>query len=130
MQIIEEMTIKTNKGISERSEVFQKVENAMFCVSCGKQYLDSEVQRNENKCTVCNGMEFLKGDFAATLAGYIQLDKLGKLKDYYKMRTRKTSGARMNTKRTIIWLLVKDGFIVPGDKKVEDVIYRCLWKKW
>lgn len=130
MQIVEEMTIKSNRGASEKPELFQKVSNVMFCQHCGKQYSESEIQKNGSKCSICNGVEFIKGDFAATLAGYIRLDKVGKLKEYYKIRTRKTSGARMNTRRTIIWLLVKDGFIVPGDKKAEDTIYRTLWKKW
>ena len=130
MKLVEEMTIKSNKGTSERPELFQKVTGAMFCISCGKQYSETEVKKNENKCPICNNEQFIKGDFAATLAGYIKLDRLGKLKEYYKLRTRKTSGARMNTRRTVIWLLVKDGFILPADKKAEDMVYRTLWKKW
>ncbi len=130
MRLVEEMTIKSNKGMSEKPELLQKVNGALFCKTCGKQYLDSEIQKNGNKCSICNNAEFIEGDFAATLAGYIRLDKVGKLKEYYKIRTKKTSGARMNTRRTVIWLLVKDGFILPADKKAEDVIYRCLWKHW
>ena len=130
MELVTEMTIKSSKGNNEKIELFQKIEGAVFCTSCGKQYKENEILKNGNKCTICNNDNFLKGNFAETLAGYIRLDKLGKLKEYYKNRTRKISGARMNTRRMIIWLAVKDGFMLPNDRKIEYAIYRCLWKRW
>lgn len=130
MELVQEMVIKTNKFSNERTESFQKIENVIFCKKCGKEHEENRIQNSENKCNICNGNDFIKGNFASTLAGYIRLDKIGRLKTYYKERTRRTSGARMNTRRMVIWLLVKDGYVLPGDKKTQDTIYKCLWKRW
>ncbi|MDD3474416.1 MAG: hypothetical protein PHP08_00750 [Candidatus Dojkabacteria bacterium] len=131
MELVQEMILKSNKGSSgdERTEMFQRVSGAVFCKICGKQYKERGIL-DGSVCTTCGRAEFIKGNFAEVLAGYIRLDKMGKLKEYYKQRTKKISGARMNTRRLVIWLLVKDGLMIPGDRKTEEIVYRCLWKKW
>ncbi len=126
MEIIESMQISGNNKGRERNELFQKIDGMVYCQNCGKDFRENEVNGN---CPICKGEEFIGGDFAALLGGYLRLNKLGLLKKYYDNRFKKKSAVRMNDRRIVIQLLIDDGFVRIGNKKDEDIVRRAMWKK-
>lgn len=126
MQIVQEMEVRSkNKegGGNGRSEsIFHKVDGAVFCKGCGKRYNESEINGH---CVGCGNVGFLKGDFASVLGGYIKLLKDKKLKDYFNMHHKK-AGAKMNSRRMILWLLTRDGFVTWSDKKTQGDVYKII----
>lgn len=118
MEVIQEMDLRKTRN-TEKQELFQRIEGVSFCKGCGKQYREKEL---DNVCLECSSSSFIKGKFAETLAGYLKLDREGTLKKYYDTRYRKSSVIRMNNRRMILWLLTKDGYILPNSKWIEDVI--------
>lgn len=119
MEIVQEMNVRSRNMGGERTELFHKVD-CCFCKKCGKQYENLEV--NGFSCPECGRSEFIKGEFASALGGYLKLDRDGLLKKYYETRHRKPSIIRMNNRRILISLLIKDGLMIPGDKKTEDIV--------
>lgn len=117
----------SRSGNSKSEDIgFQRVDGAIFCKGCGSQYKESDISR---VCSVCNGEEFISGEFASVLAGYVKLHNESPqvLKKYYKTRFR-NGGTFMNTKRMIIWLLTRDGYLSSNNKRMEESIRKVLSK--
>ncbi len=131
MQVIEEFRTITGKGSGNDNEMkFSKIYGVIFCRTCGNQIEESPKDNVQEICPVCDGKDFIYGEFAAYLAGYISLDKKGMLKKYYdSVVHRRFKGVRMNNKRIIHRLLVRNGFLVWNDREAEKMIGRIMWKK-
>ena len=125
MQIIENMVIENVRNGNNLEP--KKIDGVVYCKECGMEYFESQLR---GYCNICNGDEFLSGDLASTLAGYKKLDEAGNLKRYYKEKYGRNSIIKMNSKRIILWMLIRDKLIKENDKEMEDVINRVMWKKW
>lgn len=120
MEIISEMAIGKERSSGAG---FHLVEGIIFCESCGKSYKEKDVN---GKCFLCNDENFISGIFAATLAGYLELDRKGVIKKYYSTKYRKDSIVKMNNTRIIIRLLIMDRLIDSDDKNMEVVIMKVI----
>lgn len=126
MEVLDSMEIRTR---AKSVNGFHKVDGVVFCKTCGSQFNKSDL--NGSGCPVCENVDFITGDFASTLAGYIKLDKAGTLKKYYNEAVnRKFSAVKMNNKRIIYQLLIRDRFVKYTDKEMEKVINRVMWRKF
>lgn len=125
IQIVESMEIRNgySGGLEPR-----KISGIVFCKNCGRQYFENEIKNSI--CSVCNNTEFLSGEIAEVLAGYLKLDNEGNLKKYYKEKYGKNSVIKMNSKRIIIWMLIKQNYMISNDKEIEDIVSRIMWKKF
>ena len=61
---------------------------------------------------------------------YMALDKAGNLKKYYKEKYGKDSVIKMNTKRILLWMLIREGYIKADDDEMEMIMNRILWKRF
>ena len=128
MELVEEFDIKNyreSNGLG-RTLLFHKIEGFVFCPDCGNQLEENKINGN---CTTCGCKDLIRGDLASTIAGYLKLDKEGLLKRYYNSRRHNKSAVRMNNKRVIHNLLIRDGLISVDDKNAEEIIKRIMWKK-
>lgn len=129
MQIVESMVIRNTRLNEARSQEPKKIIGAVFCKSCGEEYNQVDFAGKDMNCSMCNNFEFLTGELANTLSGYLKLDTNGNLKKYYKDKYGRNSVIKMNSKRIIMWMLIRDGYIKADDKKIEDVISKIMLKK-
>lgn len=117
MQIVDIEEIERKK----KEKDVMDIKGVKFCIDCGNQ-----VNEKVEKCEVCKGGDFIGGKFAWRLAGYLQLYEKRLLKKYYNKMIKKKSAVRMNDKRVMLYLMVKDGLVEAGNKEMESVLYRCM----
>jgi hypothetical protein len=106
---------------------FKKIENVKFCVGCGELY-----SNGISKCRICDSSEFLEGDIAHQLAGYVKIAKETLLKQYVKSNKTKYKGVdlKLSNKRLTYQLMKLDGFInEDNDDEMYDLIQKIYWRK-
>ncbi len=126
LQIIDEMEVGNSKIESNEPK---KIEGTLFCLDCGKEYNKTDT-KNIIKCPVCDSIEYLNDNLAASLAGYLKLHRDGTLKRFYKEKYGRGSLLKMNDKRIIYWILVKERLISIEDKEMENLLNRLMWKNY
>jgi hypothetical protein len=124
MQIVESIELKHYNSDGNLA----KITGTLFCKECGSQYNVNTF--DTSNCPICKGHEFLSGDIADLLLKYIRLDKEGILKKYYKERYGRDSVIKMNSKRIMMWMLIREGLMKVDDNSMEIVINRILWKRF
>lgn len=128
IEYVESIESKNIKRTDDNSVNVEEVKGVIFCKTCGKQYDEKYIGYGD--CPLCGSIDFIKGNIAATLAGYVKLDSTGNLKKYYKEKYGKNSILKMNSKRIILWLLIKEGLIDVNDKEIEKSIGLIMRKKF
>lgn len=107
----------------------KKVEGTLFCTDCGQEY-NKDDNKNIIKCPVCDSIEYIEGELADNLAGYLKLHRDGTLKKYYKEKYGRGSLLKMSNKRIILWTLIKERLVRPEDKQMENILNRIMWKNF
>ena len=119
-------TIISNMRERKDDIQFKKIENVKFCWRCG-----TRENNGVDRCSICKNEDFLNGDIASTIAGYLELDKKGLIKKYYdKVTNRKFNAVNMNSKRVVFVLLVKDNIVQYDDREMERLIQKIMWKRF
>jgi predicted Zn-ribbon and HTH transcriptional regulator len=128
MEFMDVMTIAKVRESMKDDLILHEIANVAFCKKCGYQVNDFE---DIEICPICETGEFVTGVIASKLAGYLALDKMGLLKKYYDKETgRKFSAVKMNNKRIVFQLLVRDRLVEYDDREMEKFVQRTMWRKF
>ena len=130
MEFLSVMTVNKPRENVKTDIKLHEFDNVSFCKKCGYQIVGDKIE-SINICPICMSDEFVTGQIASRLAGYLKLDKEGLIKKYYdKVTGRKFSSVKMNNKRIVFQLLVRDELVEYDDKDMEKFIQRTMWRKF
>lgn len=119
MQILDDVVLsKFNYG-----KMFECPKDTIYCKVCGKESIEESCFR----CS-CGSTDYITGELSYSLYKYLMLKRNGNLRQYYIERCNRDSIVKMNSKRIIYQLLIKDGFIKANDGYIEEVIGRIVNK--
>lgn len=128
------MKIMEDNGLERNIKYVQLkiIKDVIYCKKCGSEYKKNEISKNGigfNGNCFCGSYDFITGDLAENIAGFLDLCGKGLLKRYYEKIYEKEFSI-ISDKRIMMKLLIKNGLIDSKDREMENIICKIILRKF